>query len=68
MRVGRERLEGGGVGGVVVEAACVLEELADADRVAVADETRQPSFDRVVEREAVLLGELENERGGGTSW
>lgn len=58
----------GGVVGVAVDAAGVVEQLADGDPAAVVtvapDDTGQPLLDRVVEVDAVLRLELEQDGGG----
>ena len=60
--------EVGGEDGRVVfevgEPAGVVEQLADADRVAVRDESRQPALDRVGEAELALADELEDDGCG----
>jgi hypothetical protein len=40
----------------------VIQELADFDRPAVGKQSRQPSLDRIVEREAAVGDELQDDR------
>ena len=48
---------------VVEQAARVVQELPDADRIAAGDEPGQPVLDRVAQRQGTLTDELEGHRG-----